>query len=84
MANKYMKVVEMGVGEQNWRMIYRNHPEKHFLGKVMGTFEAAERLEQECKYCLQGEESESNWLIKPCMCRGNMDAVHTECLKDWM
>jgi hypothetical protein len=44
MANKYMKVVEMGVGEQDWRMIYRNHPERHFLGKVMGTFEAAERL----------------------------------------
>ncbi|EGR29443.1 hypothetical protein IMG5_155500 [Ichthyophthirius multifiliis] len=37
-----------------------------------------------CKICLSDDQSEENFLINPCNCKGSCEFVHFECLKGWI
>jgi len=44
---------------------------------------AGEHTERQCRICLDGEDPDLGRLIRPCLCRGTISFVHTECLNVW-
>lgn len=40
--------------------------------------------ENSCKFCTGNKEYGTNFLFKPCACKGSCSKVHTQCLKYWM
>lgn len=47
-------------------------------------YEVHENLSGQCKICLGEEESEENFFVSPCSCKGSCSIVHIQCLKRWI
>jgi E3 ubiquitin-protein ligase DOA10 len=37
-----------------------------------------------CKICLGDQESEEDFFVSPCKCKGTCEFVHYYCLKKWV
>lgn len=37
-----------------------------------------------CRYCMEGESSESDPLISICKCSGSVKYLHLSCLREWL
>ena len=38
----------------------------------------------ECWICYDGDTSDAGPMIEPCACKGDVGAVHHDCLKRWL
>lgn len=57
-----------------------------YLNDGSFVFEAPkpEGSEINCKVCLCNEETDTDPLIAPCMCKGSCQKIHVGCLKKWI
>lgn len=53
-------------------------------GKIPLTRADSLKLLAECWICYDSERTDAGPLIQPCLCRGDVSAVHHDCLKTWL
>lgn len=53
-------------------------------GKMQLTRADSIKLLAECWICYDAERTDAGPLIQPCLCRGDVSAVHHDCLKTWL
>ena len=53
-------------------------------GKVPLTRADSLKVVAECWICYDAERQDAGPLIQPCLCRGDVSAVHHDCLKAWL
>ena len=53
-------------------------------GRVPLTRSDSLKLLAECWICYDSERTDAGPLIQPCLCRGDVSAVHHDCLKTWL
>lgn len=57
---------------------------ENFLGEFNGIHYATDKIEGNCKFCLCDDNTDTNFLISPCKCKGSCEGVHILCLKQWI
>ena len=67
---------------------YRDQNETKAHGTMRIDFEQHEARcdnpEGTCKVCLGDEQTEDNFLLSPCKCKGSCELIHLLCLKQWI
>ena len=43
-----------------------------------------EQTKKQCKICLMDNETEEDFFVSPCNCKGTCQYVHFQCLKQWV
>lgn len=72
------------MGTVNNTSLTTGHKEHHTSMSGLNNRGDSLKLVNECWICYDSERTDAGPLIHPCSCKGDVSAVHHECLKQWL